>query len=234
MIRRDYILRMIEEFIRALARIQSYKRSENWKEAAGAVDEEMQRLIGGGAEAIAKLSETELLARLVQGEATQAVRDKTLVLTTLMKEAGDVATATGRTEAGRECYLKALHLLLDVLGRGEVFECPAFVPRVEMLVAALGDEALPMQTQARLMHHYERTGEFAKAEERLFAMLDQDADPAPVIEFGLMFYRRLLAQSDDALSAGNLPRAEVESAMQELQARLDRMRSRGGSSSKAA
>jgi hypothetical protein len=234
MIRRDYILRMIEELIRALARIQSYKRSENWKEAAGAVDEEMQRLIGGDADAIAKLSETELLARLVQGEATQAVRDKTLVLTTLMKEAGDVATATGRTEAGRECYLKALHLLLDVLGRGEVFECPAFVPRVEMLVAALGDEALPMQTQARLMHHYERTGEFAKAEERLFAMLDQDADPAPVIEFGLMFYRRLLAQSDDALSAGNLPRAEVESAMQELQARLDRMRSRGGSSSKAA
>jgi hypothetical protein len=234
MIRRDYILRMIEEFIRALARIQSYKRSENWKEAAGAVDEEMQRLIGGGAEAIAKLSETELLARLVQGEATQAVRDKTLVLTTLMKEAGDVATATGRTEAGRECYLKALHLLLDVLGRGEVFECPEFVPRVEMLVAALGDEALPMQTQARLMHHYERTGEFAKAEERLFAMLDRDADPAPVIEFGLMFYRRLLAQSDDALSAGNLPRAEVESTMQELQTRLDRLRSRGGSSSKAA
>jgi hypothetical protein len=234
MIRRDYILRMIEEFIRALARIQSYKRSENWKEAAGAVDEEMQRLIGGDADAIAKLSETELLARLVQGEATQAVRDKTLVLTTLMKEAGDVATATGRTEAGRECYLKALHLLLDVLGRGEVFECPAFVPRVEMLVAALGDEALPMQTQARLMHHYERTGEFAKAEERLFAMLDTDADQAPVIEFGLMFYRRLLAQSDDALSAGNLPRAEVESTMQELQARLDGMRSRGGSSSKAA
>jgi hypothetical protein len=65
-------------------------------------------------------------------------------------------------------------------------------------------------------------------------MLDRDADPAPVIEFGLMFYRRLLAQSDDALSAGNLPRAEVESTMQELQTRLDRLRSRGGSSSKAA
>jgi tetratricopeptide (TPR) repeat protein len=188
------------------------------------VDEELQRVIGGDAEAIAKLSETELLARLVQGEATQAVRHKTLVLTTLLKEAGDARTANGRADQGRGCYLKALHLLLDVLGQGEVFEYPEFVPRVEMLVSALGDEALPGRTLAMLMQHYERTGEFAKAEEALFNLLDADPDNAVAVEFGQMFCRRLLAQSDEALSAGNLPRAEVESTMQELQERLERLR----------
>ncbi len=137
MIRRDYILRMIEECIRALARINSLKQGQRWDEASEALDAEFQRLIGDGAQAVVRLSETELLARLVQGEPTQAVRQRTLVLTTLLKEAGEVAAAQHRPEDSRECYLKALHLLLDTLARGEVFECPEFVPKVEMLVAVL-------------------------------------------------------------------------------------------------
>src|SRR3974390_3094339 len=124
MIRRDYILRMIEEFAHALSRIQSLQKGQRWQEAGGAVDEEFQRLTGQGAAAIAKLSETELLARLMQGEPTQVVRDKTLILTTLLKEAGDLAAAQERSNESRTCYLKGLHLLLEVLARGEVFECP--------------------------------------------------------------------------------------------------------------
>src|ERR1035438_4165378 len=98
MIRRDYILRMIEEFIQALARINALKQGQHWREAAGVVDEEFQRLIGMGSQAVARLTETELLARLIRGEPTQAVREKTLVLTALLKEAGDVAATQERAE----------------------------------------------------------------------------------------------------------------------------------------
>ena len=86
MIRRDYILRMIEEFIQALARINALKTGQRWQEAAGAVDDEFQRLIGAGAQTVARLTETELLARLIRGEPTQAVRDKTLMLTALLND----------------------------------------------------------------------------------------------------------------------------------------------------
>ena len=51
MIRRDYILRMIEEFMQALSRIRSLKQDQHWQEAAGALDEEFNRLIGEGAHA---------------------------------------------------------------------------------------------------------------------------------------------------------------------------------------
>src|SRR5947208_16461009 len=133
MIRRDYILRMIEEFAQVLARIRSLKGSQRWGEASAALDSEFKRLIGDGGQAVARLSETELLSRLVQDGPTHVVRDKTLMLTTLLKEAGDVAAAEERLEESRECHLKALHLLLDTLGRSEVFEFPEFVPKVEML-----------------------------------------------------------------------------------------------------
>jgi tetratricopeptide (TPR) repeat protein len=217
MIRRDYFLRMIEEFAQALARIRSLKRGQRWREASTNLDAEFERLLGEGAQAVARRSESELLSRLMQDGPTHLVRDKTFMLTTLLKEAGDVAAAEERVDESRECHLKALHLLLDVLARGEVFDCPEFVPKVEMLKEALQGSPLPQRTHAMLMQHHERTGEYAKAENALFAMLDAEPDNGDIVEFGLAFYNRMLAQSDMALTEGALPRAEVEEGKELLQ-----------------
>ena len=219
MIRRDFVLRMIEEFAQALARINSFKRDKRWGEASETLDTEFKRLIGEGAQAVARLAETELLARLIQNDPTHVLRDKTLILTALLHEAGDVAAAQGRAEESQVCYLKSLHLLLDVLARGEVFECPEFVPKVEMLESALKGAQLSVPTHALLMQHHERTGEFAKAEDELFAMLDAEPDNGAIVEFGVAFYQRLLTQNDTALTAANLPRAEVEEGLKELENR---------------
>jgi hypothetical protein len=129
MIRRDYVLRMIEEFMAALLRLRSLKNGQRWNEATDELDSEFQKLIGEGAESIATHSETDLLARLMQDGPTHALRDKTLMLVTLLTEAGDVATAKDQSTTSRECHLKALHLLLDVLGREEIFDCPGSCPR---------------------------------------------------------------------------------------------------------
>ena len=219
MIRRDYILRMIEEFIQALARVNALKQDQRWQEAAGVVDEEFQRLIGMGAQAVARLTETELLARIIRGEPTQAVRDKTLMLTALLKEAGDVAALEERAEGSRSCYLKGLHLLLETLAHEEVSAFPEFVPRVEMFAAVLRGSPLPLETQALLMQHYERSGEFAKAEDALFAMLEAEPGNAGLVEFGASFYKRLQGRSDAALEAGNLPRPELAAGLAELRKR---------------
>lgn len=216
MIRRDYILRMIEEFFQVLARIRSLKQEQQWREAGRAVAEEFERLLGAGAQPVAQLTETELLARLIRDEPVQVVQTKALMLTALLMEAGEVAASAGRTEESRDCYLKGLHLLLDTLARGEVSDCPTFVPRVELFVSALKEWPLPLSTQARLMQHYERTGEFAKAEDALFAMLETAPGNPALLELGLAFYQRLESQPDASLAAGNLPRPELEAGLAEL------------------
>ncbi len=216
MIRRDYLLRMIAEFLELLNRLEALKKGRLWKEVGLLVDEEFKRMIGAGADAVAQLSDTELLARVIQGEPTQIVRDKTLILTALLKEAGDAAAAQHDAERARLFYLKALHLLLDVLAEGGPFDCPDFVPKVDMLTAALGDAPLPVETLARLMQHYERSGEFAKAEDALFAIVEADPQRPGLLEFGTAFYERLRSQPDAALAFGNLPRAEIEAGVADL------------------
>jgi hypothetical protein len=216
MIRRDYILRMIEEFMQALSRIRALQKGQRSQEAAVALDEEFNRLVGGGSEALAGLTETELLAKLIKGEPTQVVHAKTLMLTTLLKEAGDLAAAQDRTDGSRSCYLKGLHLLLHTLAGGDPGESPDFVPKIEMFVAALQGAPLPLETNAMLMQHYERSGQFAKAEDALFAMLEAEPQNTRILEFGIAFYQRLEGLSDASLDAGDLPRSEVEAGLAEL------------------
>jgi tetratricopeptide (TPR) repeat protein len=219
MIRRDYILRMIEEFIQALSRIRALKKEQLWSEAATSLDDEFKRLIGAGAQAVAQLSQTELVARLIRGEPTQVVHTKTLLLVTLLQEAGDLATRQERPEEARACYSKGLNLLLYSLAAGEVQEMPEFVPSLEVFVSSLNEASLPVETNAMLMQHYERTGEFAKAEDALFAMLEAEPKNLRLIKFGIAFYRRLELQNDASLETGNLPRAEVEAGLADLRAR---------------
>jgi len=222
MIRRDYILRMIEEFLQALSRIRALKKGQSLNEAAVALDEEFSRLTSQGASAVAALSETELLAKLIQGD-TQSVHTKILMLTTLLKEAGELAAAQGRNADSRSCYLKGLHLLLHSMATGEPHESPDFVPKIEIFLAALQGEALPLQTEAMLMQHYERSGQFAKAEDALYSMLDIESQNARVVEFGIAFCQRLEGASDAALNAGGLPRAEVETGLANLRDKLARL-----------
>jgi len=219
MIRRDYILRMIQEFMQILSRLKALKQGERWQEASTALDEEFNRLAGGGAQAVARLTETELLARLMQGEPTQIVHTKTIILTALLKEAGDVAAAEHRDEASRAYYLKGLHLLLYSLASADAGDSPDFVPKIEVFVAALEGSPLPLEAQVLLMQHYEQTGQFGKAEDVLFTMLDAAPGDARLLEFGKLFYDRLQNQSDASLSAGGLPRVEVEAGLAELSSR---------------
>jgi len=221
MIRRDYILRMIEELRRVLAGIVALKQERRWQEVEGTLDEQFKRLVGVGAAEAVVLSETDLSARLMQGETTQFVREKARFLTALFREAGDAAVAQDRTDEGQALYLKGLHLLLGMQDSGEPSDHPDFVPSIEVFTAALSDAPIPAQTLAMLMRHYERRGEFGKAEDALFGLLDGTPATHEVVDFGLAFYERLRGQRDAALTAGNLPRSELDAGLAELQRRKE-------------
>lgn len=218
MFRRDYIIRLIEAFGQEMRRVQSLKDQENWNEAGLALDEQVKRMIGMDAPAALKLSETELLALLIDGESAQLVREKAWLLTTLLREAGDVAAGQDRIGEADAYYLKALHLLLKALHEEDIFEFPEFVPRVEALVESVSGP-LPLETEGLLMEHYERTGQFERAADALDKILRVEGGSAEAIEFGISFYERLQRQSDERLLMGNLPRPKVDAALAALQKR---------------
>jgi hypothetical protein len=219
MIRHDYILRMIEEFIQSMARIGTLKEKEHWEEAGLTLEEQFQRLVRADATTARILSDTELVARLMEGSSTQLTRHKTFMLATLFNEAGDVALGQDKGTAARAFYLKGLHLLLLTLLERDAGEVPEFVPAIEAFLCTLGDEPLPIQTSALLMQFYEETGQYGRLEDALFALLDLEPDNPDFLALGMAMYRRLQSQNDAALDAGELPRSEVEAGLAELERR---------------
>lgn len=213
---------MLAEFFEVLSRIRSLQKGQQWEQARLLADKEFQRLAGGDIKAVVNLSETELLALLIKGETTLAVRDKTLMLVTLLKEAGDIATGESKPEQSCSYYLKGLNLLTGVLTREEASDFPDFVPRVESFLSALGDCPLPLATEATLMQHYERLGDFARAEDRLYSMMEAQPDNLDLLKFAVAFYERMQQKGDDVLVGGNLPRAEVDAGLAQVLANREK------------
>jgi hypothetical protein len=219
MMRRDYILRMIDEFFRLLARVKTQKEQGEWREAEGTLEEEARRLTGADLEALSSLSDTEILARLLRTGEIHSQREKAFMLARVLIEAAEVAEADSKgAEQAQTFRLKALHLLLQTALRSEGAEWPQFVPPIDVLAETL-KEALPVQTNALLMQHFERSGQFAKAEDSFYAALEQFPESPGLRQLGISFYQRLLAISDVALETGNLPRAEVEAGLDQLRQR---------------
>jgi hypothetical protein len=219
MIRRDYILRAIEECIEALSQIRALRQNRRLEEAQQTVDAQCEKLAAAGARNLAHLSEIELLARLAEDQPTQIVRQRLFLMISLLQEAAEIATAEDRIGDAREIFLKALDLLLGVLAQSDGGEYPVFAPRVEGLVQSLADAPLPVRTNAMLMQHYESTGQLARAEDALYSILDATANDRASLEFGVAFYERILRQNDTALLAGNLPRNEAQDGLRELKGR---------------
>ncbi len=76
MIRRDYILRQLEQFAAMLARITGLARNEQWHEASALAGGELQKLTGVEPTALLQLSEAALLARLIENESYVTVESK--------------------------------------------------------------------------------------------------------------------------------------------------------------
>jgi hypothetical protein len=221
MMRRDYIIDQVERFAAVLAKILGFTKEAQWQNASVAAGQEFQQLIGVDAPQALQMSDTELFARLIQGEPSHVAERKVFMVATLFKATGDVMAGQGRAEESRLYYLKGLHLLLDTLDRTTIDDRPDFAPTVEAFVIGLGDSPLSTQTKAMLMRHYERAGEFAKAEDALFAIAEAEPPVAELLKFGEAFYQRLLGQGDAVLSAGNLSRTEAQAGLAEFRAKME-------------
>ncbi|MGH8023721.1 MAG: DUF6483 family protein, partial [Limisphaerales bacterium] len=215
MFRRDYLLRQIEEFVALLARLAGLKRTGQWGDASSMAGSQFKALAGADIGELLQMSDTELIARLAEGDAVVGMREKISMAARLFLEQGDIYRGQGKIEESHACYLKGLHLLLNVMANEPAAARRDYLPPLETFLIGLHDSTLTLETNAMLMRHYEQLGEYAKAEDSLFRMLDAEPDNVELLDFGIGFYQRVMRLKDEPLELGNLPRAEVTAGLAE-------------------
>ncbi len=154
MIRRDYLMRLIEQFIEALSRLLKLKESENYKEALSVIEQTYRELFGFDSLFINSFSTDDLIPII----ATDGIPDvnKCIIIATLLKEEGDVYDAQNQADTSHLRYLKSLDIFLrGFLSEGELKLNDHFY-ELEKVVNKLGKENLTEDIKKRLSKYYEK------------------------------------------------------------------------------
>jgi hypothetical protein len=183
--------------------------------AEAVLQEAYQKHIGTDGRLLKQLSSTEILSTM---QTTGVLdKEKSYLIAALLDAEAWVNEKAGQDSS--ETQLKALDLYLEAalanVGADDIHK------RIARMMNALEAFVLPEVTEWRLFHYEVKREQFAKAESRLFEILESSNDIAKIRAQGYAFYKHLLKLNDDTLEKSNLPRTEVEEGYQAFKARLD-------------
>ena len=146
--RRDYILRVIDEVGRLLARVTYKRKAGADQEALETVIVGFQRLFTLDSDQIFLLTPEKHYEMLVTDpDATpEDTRDKLLLYAALSAEAGAIYAKSGNRALARVTRLNALRFSLRARAQFSMEGAPTYAPEVAALVEALSDEPLDAAT----------------------------------------------------------------------------------------
>ena len=211
MIERDYFMRMISILTQMIARILFLKNKKEFPKALLEIQTTGKTLLGIDGDFARRLSPSQIM-QLFGSDLTVAV-PKSYVAAILFKEEADVRALLGEEEESGQLYLRALTLLLDVLEWANEPVEPNHAQVIEEVQEKLKGYSLPVDMLDKLLGFHERMGQYDKAENLLFDILE--IKPEYKAE-GMLFYKRLLEKKDEELERGGLPRQEILEGIEEI------------------
>jgi hypothetical protein len=214
MIERDYIMRMLNMMVAMVVRVIGYKDKKEYPEALLDIQATGKTLLGIDRTLVDQFSVSQLM-RLFGSDLSVAV-PKSYVLGVLLKEEAEIRELMSDTTEAEAIYRKSLSLLIETyLSSGEPVE-PRHLELTDAILEKLFRHSHPPEILERILRYEEAMGRYAKAENALCAILDVHEE---FLDEGIRFYERLLKKSDEALTAGNLPREEVLEGMRKVKDR---------------
>jgi hypothetical protein len=148
--RRDYILRLIDEVSRMIARIVFKRRGGSDQEALELTVMGFERLFNLERNQLFQFTLDQQFAMLTLDEPPEIARDKVLLYAALSDQAGRTYTKMGNEQMAHATYLNALKFSLKARQFAVDAPPPDFTPKIEELLALVGDDRLDPETKALL------------------------------------------------------------------------------------
>lgn len=214
MIERDYIMRMINLLTQFLARALFHRKAYEFPQARHELEAAYKSLLGLSPSFVREFSDEQIIGMFGRDEDTLVL--KSYILGSLIKEEGEILLLEGKGEEGSRDFLRSLSLLLTAFVVAEDEAQEGHCSAIEELLERLREVELPLHVKEKLLVYDELRGEYSKAEDVLFELVESEQS---WVRSGLGFYERLLKRTDEELAAGGLPRTEVLEGMEDLKKR---------------
>lgn len=213
MIRRDYIMRQVQEMAQVLTRALFLRSRGDYEMAVREIGRALRTLGDPPANPL----DVEGWLRLCrQHEGVTGPLMNAVGL--LIREEAQSLAGLGRAADARRTRSLALTLQLEALITESIPVTLEVLEQLDRDIGELNLEELEPATLGRLMMYYEERGRLAAAEDVLFEWVERK-DPA-VAMAGRAFYGRLAVLAEEQLIAGGLSREEVEQGRRDLDQKL--------------
>jgi DNA-binding transcriptional ArsR family regulator len=215
MLRNDYVIRLIEQLARAVARILARLERADPEETSREMERALEDLTGVTLPVLRELPLSQLLGAMGIGDEHDAVRllaaGEALYLDAAVGERSgrDDGVVTRSRFKALALYAKAIPRLGDLVP-GEVSD------RARRTFERLADWQIPPEMAPDVLGWLEHDGDFARAENLLFDLAGEEPD-GPWVAWGRTFYDRLEALPDEALAVGGLARDEIATGRADLE-----------------
>jgi hypothetical protein len=148
--RRDYLLRIIDEVGRLLARIVLQRQTGREQEALQSVVQACERLFDLEASQLFRFTPDQHFLMLTQDESPEDARDKVLLYAALNAEAGRAYLAMKNPRLARSSFLNALRFTLRAQKEFPRENLPDYAPKTAGLLEALQGQPLDPDTEELL------------------------------------------------------------------------------------
>ena len=218
MIRRDYILKLIDQLVITLKKVQGLKDREDYEEALELIADKKEVYLKIDAEYFESMT-TEELDTLLKND-TERSKEIWKFAADLLFEEATIYDILDKESKVFRAYHQALIILTHILKKYQEISIHLF-EKLATTVEYLRDFRLPVTSYAKIIEYYTATHKLDKAEDILFQALQNHPDKKIVLwEMGQQFYGALLEYEDKALKEGNLPRQEVEAGFSTFEKKI--------------
>lgn len=210
MLHRDYILRMIQQLSRVLAKILKLKQEQQFDAALFEVNAAGKKLLRLDLDMLAEFDEENLVETFRPANNLDAM--SCLITAELLLS--KIELDSFAEEKKVDLRKKALRLFLEAVTTLETLLTDEVLEKILQLEQLLENHALSGETFHAQFRLREYRAEYAEAENYLFLWANTGAVEA--LREGEKFFWRLRRLSDSQLLSGGLPREELDDGIADL------------------
>ena len=204
MLRKDYLLNMIEDMGQVVAAVLGLKKQKKHKEALQQLNDLLRKQFRLHSKLLHSLS-VEQIIDMFRFRGIVEV-DKLQQVAYILQQEGEVYLDEKKEDEGYIRFMRALHLYLYCLLHGANRQLLHVADKIEYLITETKAYELPPNTKCLLALYYEQEGRYDVAENYWYSLEMKDKQFRDQV---LAFYDRLLRLDASKLMEGGLPSEEV-------------------------
>ncbi|AJE52466.1 DUF6483 family protein [Paenibacillus polymyxa] len=211
MLRKDYLLSMMEELTSAVASVLGLRRENKHVEALKQLDDLLNKQFRLRSDLLRRLPPEQIIELFRMGPGMEA--DELQQVARILEEEAVIYMETSRLDEGIRILMKSLHLYLYSDLNGATRDLQVLPERIACIVKLLHEYELSPETSKLLAVHYERENRLDQAADVWFGLAWEQPELRSEAE---IFYSQLLDKTDAELERGGISRQEIIEGLSEI------------------